>query len=50
MWAEGSLLWLLRSVHTSEGPALSPMGFGCREMFGQFNSILGQTRSTGTGG
>jgi len=41
MWAEGSLLWFLRSVLTSEGPALSPTGFGSRELFDSFSSVLG---------
>jgi len=31
MWAESSLFWLPRHVCPSEGFALPPTGFGCRE-------------------
>jgi len=32
MWAECSLFWLHRHVCTFEGLALTPTGFGCREL------------------
>jgi len=40
VWIEGILLWLFRIIHTSEVPALSLMGFGCRELFGGISSDL----------
>jgi len=33
MWAECSLFWFPRRVCLSEGLALPPTGFGCRELF-----------------
>lgn len=41
--ADSSLLWFLRSVHNSEGPAPYPhlMGFAFVELFDQFSSVPG---------
>jgi len=41
LWEKVILLYLLRSIHTSVGPALSPVGFGCRELLGTFSLVLG---------
>lgn len=47
MWTESSLLWLPRSVCPSEGLALPPTGFVCRELFDQFPSDPGAFWPTG---
>jgi len=41
MWAESSLLWFPRHVCPSEGLALPPIGFGCRELFDWVSSDQG---------
>lgn len=42
MWADSNLLWLARHICHSEGLALHPTRFGCRELYDQVPSDPGR--------